>query len=99
MLNLILELFFHNPKLCINYKHWIHHCNKTMNFLYISTNKTCVLNLIWGGGGPQLVGRFFIIHTLAMESPSFSFPLIHEKEKKNRNLLRYMCVCEYINSL
>jgi hypothetical protein len=34
-----------------------------------------------------------------MESPSFSSPLIHEKEKKNKNLLRYMCVCEYINSL
>jgi hypothetical protein len=34
-----------------------------------------------------------------MESPSFFSPLIHEKEKKNRNLLRYMCVCDYINSL
>ncbi len=45
------------------------------------------------------MGRFFIIHTFAMESPSFSSPLIHEKEKKNKNLLRYMCVCEYINSL
>jgi hypothetical protein len=33
-----------------------------------------------------------------MESPSFSSPLIHEKTKKNRNLLKYMCVCEYINS-
>jgi hypothetical protein len=48
MLNLILELFLHNPKLCINYKHWIHNCNKNMIQFYISTNKTCVLNLIWG---------------------------------------------------
>jgi len=34
-----------------------------------------------------------------MESPSFSSPLIHEKKKKNKNLLKYMCVCEYINPL
>jgi hypothetical protein len=69
-----------------------------MKQFYISTNKTCVLNLI-KGGGPQLVGRFFIIHTFAMESPSCFSLLIHEKEKKNKNLLRYMCLCEYINSL
>ncbi len=37
-----------NPKLCINYKHWIHNCNKNMIQFYISTNKTCALNLIWG---------------------------------------------------
>jgi hypothetical protein len=36
----------------------------------------------WGGGRPQPVGRFFIIHTFAMESPSFSSHLIHEKKKK-----------------
>jgi hypothetical protein len=53
MLNLILELFLHNPKLCIDYQHWIH-----------NYNKTCVLNLIWGVG-PQPMGRFFIIHTLS----------------------------------
>ncbi len=93
MLNLILKLFLHNLKLCIDYKHWIHNCNKTM-----STNKTCVLHLIWGRGEPQPMGRFFIIHSFAMESPSLTFLLIHEKEKKNRNLLKYMCVCEYINS-
>jgi hypothetical protein len=34
-----------------------------------------------------------------MESPSCLSPSIHEKEKKNRNFLTYMCVCEYINSL
>jgi hypothetical protein len=90
MLNLILELFLHNPELCIDYKHWIHHCNKTMKQFYISTNKTCVLNLIWGG--PQLVERVFIIHTFAMKSPSFFSPLIHEKEKKNKNFLRYVCM-------
>ncbi len=90
MLNLILELFLHNPKLCIDYKHWIQHCNKIMKQFYISTNKTCVLNLI-GGGGPQLVGKFFIIHTFAMESPSFFSPLIHEKEKKKRTSLN-MCM-------
>jgi len=45
------------------------------------------------------MGRFFIIHTFAMQSPSFSSPLIHEKKKKNRNLLKYMCGCEYINPL
>jgi hypothetical protein len=49
MLNLILELFLHNPKLRTDYQHWIHNYNKTMNFLYISTNKTCVLDLIWRG--------------------------------------------------
>jgi hypothetical protein len=70
---LILELCLHNLKLCTYYKHWIYNCNKTMKQFYISTNKTCVLNLI-GGGGPQPVGRFFIIHTFAMESPSFSIP-------------------------
>jgi hypothetical protein len=98
-------IFACNPKLCIYYKHWIHYSNKTMKQFYISTNKTCVLNLIkgdggrgTGDGGPQLVGRFFMIHTFAMESPSCFSPLIHEKEKKNKNLLKYMCVCEYINS-
>jgi hypothetical protein len=70
-----------------------------MKQFYISTNKTCVLNLIKGGGGPQLVGRFFIVHTFAMESPSCFSPLIYEKENKNRKILKYMCVCEYINSL
>jgi hypothetical protein len=45
------------------------------------------------------MGRFFIIHIFAMESPSFSSPLIHGKEKRNRNLFKYMCVCKYINSL
>jgi len=44
------------------------------------------------------VGRFFIIHAFAMESPSLFSPLIHEKEKRNRNLLRYMCICDYKNS-
>jgi hypothetical protein len=55
MLNLILELFWHKPKSCINYKHWIHHCNKTMKQFYINTNRTCVLNLM-GGGGNQWEG-------------------------------------------
>jgi hypothetical protein len=48
MLNLILGLFVHNPKLCINNKHWIHNCNKNMIQFHISTNKTCALNLILG---------------------------------------------------
>jgi hypothetical protein len=34
-----------------------------------------------------------------MESPSCFSPLIYEKENKNRKILKYMCVCEYINSL
>jgi len=51
-----------------------------------------------GGGDPNQWEGFFIIHTFAMESPSFSSPLIHEKEKKNRNFLKYICVYEYINS-
>jgi hypothetical protein len=84
----MLELFFHNPKFCIDYKHWIHHCNKTMKQFYISTKKTCVLDLM--GGEPQPMGWFFIIHTFAMESLSFFSPLIHEKEKKNKNFLRYV---------
>jgi len=33
------------------------------------------------GGGPQLVGRFFIIHTFVMESPSLFSPLMKKKEK------------------
>jgi hypothetical protein len=43
-------------------------------------DSTSVLDLI--GGGPQPMGTFFIIHTFAMESFSFSSPLIHEKENK-----------------
>jgi hypothetical protein len=46
MLNLILEFFLHNPKLCVDYQHWIHNCNKTIKQFYISTNKTSVLDLI-----------------------------------------------------
>jgi hypothetical protein len=41
----------------------------------------------WGGGRPQPVGRFFIIHTFAMESPSFSSHLIHEKRKEKGTFL------------
>jgi hypothetical protein len=63
MSNLILELFLHNLKLCIDYQHWIHNYNKTIKQFYINTNKTCVLNPIWGVG-PQPMGRFFVIHTL-----------------------------------
>jgi hypothetical protein len=48
MSNLKLELFLDNPKLCRNYKQWINNCNKNMKQFYINTNKTCVLNLIWG---------------------------------------------------
>jgi hypothetical protein len=47
MLNLILELFLHNTKLCTDYKHWIHTCNENMKQFCISINKTCDLNL-WG---------------------------------------------------
>jgi hypothetical protein len=54
----MLELFFHNTKFCIDYKHWIHHCNKTMKQFYISTNKTCVLDLM--GGGTPTNGLFFL---------------------------------------
>jgi hypothetical protein len=52
MLNLILKLFLHDPSSCIDYKHWIHNCNKNMKQFYVNTNKTCVLNLIWGEGTP-----------------------------------------------
>jgi len=45
MLNLILELFLHNTKLHIDYKHWIHNCNENMKQFYISINKICALNL------------------------------------------------------
>jgi len=34
----------------------------------------------------------YIIHTFAMESPSFSSPLVDEREKKNKNLLIYVYV-------
>ncbi len=45
MLNLILELFLHNTKLHIDYKHWIHNCNENMKQFYININKICALNL------------------------------------------------------
>jgi hypothetical protein len=47
MLNLIFGIILHNPKLCKNYKYWIHNCHKKMKQFYITTNKTCALNLIW----------------------------------------------------
>ncbi len=48
MLNLILELLLHNPKLYTNFKHWIHNYNKNMKQFYMNTNRTCALTLIWG---------------------------------------------------
>jgi hypothetical protein len=70
-----------------------------MKEFYMSTNKTCVLNLIWGGRGTPTSGKVFLsLIPLPWSHLSCTSPLIHEKEKKNRNLLRYMCVCEYINS-
>ncbi len=96
MLNLILELFLHNTKLCTNYKHWIHNCNKNMKQFYICINQTCALNL-WGEETQPLIkckqNKVYIIHTFAMESPSFSSPLVdHERQKKNMNLLIHMCM-------
>jgi len=52
MLNLFLKLFSHNPKLCTNYKHWIHNHNKKIKQLYININRASTLNLIWGGKAP-----------------------------------------------
>ncbi len=50
-----MELFLDNFKLCINYKHGICDYNKNMKQLYISTNKICALNLIWGEEPPPLI--------------------------------------------
>jgi hypothetical protein len=52
MLNLFLKLFSHNPKLCTNYKHWIHNHNKKIKQFYININRASTLNLIWGGKTP-----------------------------------------------
>jgi hypothetical protein len=57
-----------------------------------------------GGGTPtpnknvnKTSGKVYIIHTFAMESPSFSSPLVDEENRKIGTSL-YICVCEYINS-
>jgi hypothetical protein len=50
------------------------------------------------GGEPQPVGRFFY-HSYLCHGITFIFFSFDEKEKKNKNFLRFMCVCEYINSL
>jgi hypothetical protein len=41
------------------------------------------------------MGRFLIIHTFAIKSPSFFSPLIHEKKKKEKTSLN-ICVYVYI---
>jgi hypothetical protein len=56
-----------------------------MKQFYINTNKACVLNFIWGGKPQPLIKtsvKVYIIHTFAMESPSFSSPLIGEEKRK-----------------
>jgi hypothetical protein len=69
-----------------------------MKQFYISTNKTCVLKLIWGWKPQPLInvnktnGKVHIIHTFAMESLSFSSPLVDKRKKNNMNLLIYVCV-------
>jgi hypothetical protein len=67
-----------------------------MKQLYISTNKTCVLDLILGGTPTS--GKVFY-HSYLCHGVTFILLSFNEKEKKNRKLLRYMCVCEYKNSL
>ncbi len=44
------------------------------------------------------MGRFFY-HSYFCHGVTFIFLSFKEKEKKNRNLVRYIYVCEYINSL
>jgi hypothetical protein len=44
------------------------------------------------------MGRFFY-HSYICHGVTFILLSFNEKEKENRNLIRYMCVCEYINSL
>jgi hypothetical protein len=55
-----------------------------------------VLDLIWGWGG-QPVGRF-LYHSYLCHGDTFILLSFNEKEKKNKNLIKYMCVCEYLNS-
>jgi hypothetical protein len=57
-----------------------------MKQFYVNTKKTCALNLVWGEGTPifnknvnKTSGKVYIIHTFAMESPSFSSPLVDER--------------------
>jgi hypothetical protein len=83
MSNLILELFLHNLKLCIDYQHWIHNYNKTIKQFYINTNKTRVLNLIKGGGGTPTSGKVFyhsyLCHGITFMFLSFNTWKIKEK--------------------
>jgi len=51
-----------------------------------------------GGAWIQPMGRF-IYHSYLCHGITSILLSFNEKEKKNRNLVRYMCVCEYINSL
>jgi hypothetical protein len=44
------------------------------------------------------MGRFFY-HSYLCHIVTFILFSFNEKEKKNKNLVRYMCVCEHINSL
>jgi hypothetical protein len=61
---------------------------------------TYVLDLLGGGGGGggQPMGSFFY-HSYICRGVTFILLSFNEKEKKNRNFIRYMCVCEYINSI
>jgi len=57
----------------------------------------------WGGGGGGGKGgesnqcEGFFYHSYLCHGVTFILLSFNEKEKKNRNLIRYICVCEYIN--
>ncbi len=57
---------------------------------------TYVLDLIWGGT-PTSAKVFY--HSYLYHKITFILLSFNEKEKENKNLVRYVCVCEYINSL
>jgi hypothetical protein len=68
-----------------------------MSFLYISTNKKCVLKINFLGGGTPSNGKVFN-HSYFYQGINFIFLSLMKKEKKNKNLFKYICVHEYINS-
>jgi hypothetical protein len=102
MLDLILELFLGNPKLCTNYKHWINNFHKNMKQFYISTNKTCVLNLIWGWELQPLIkckqnkweGSY---HSYLCHGVTFIIFSFNRWKRKKQHEPPYMCVCVWIH--
>jgi len=63
-----------------------------MKAFYINTKETCFKPNL--GGGTPTSGKVFY-HSYLCHGVTFIFLHSNEKEKKNKNLLIYMCVCEH----